>query len=122
MIRALQAFAIFLVGCGLPTGDMIIYPADAPELAAASVEDGVWESMPWTGSEWLPYPPRATIEVEHGLGRTPRTVLVYLSFEPSGEEPALAAGDLARFIEADDTTLTVRNETSARFFARVVAF
>ena len=35
MIRALQAFAIFLVGCGLPTGDMIVYPADAPELAAA---------------------------------------------------------------------------------------
>lgn len=122
-ILALTALA-WLPACGLPTGDLIVYTADDPELAQASVSDeGVWESVPWSAPEapWLDYPPRATLQLEHTLGHTPRFVLVYLSFDAIGSEPALAAGDLARIVSVDDTTVSVRNETSAAFFVRVVA-
>ena len=120
---ALVAGTGAIAGCRLPTGDLIVYPADAPELAAASVTtEGTWESAPWEGSPWLPYPGRATVQVEHSLGYAPSVVLVYLSFEESGADPALAAGDLARLVEVDATTLVVRSDTSAFFFARIVAW
>jgi hypothetical protein len=120
---ALVAGTGAIAGCRLPTGDLIVYPADAPELAAASVTpEGVWESCPWAGSPWLPYPGRASVQVEHSLGYAPPRVLVYLSFEASGADPALAAGDLARVVEVDATTLLVRSDTSAFFFARIVAW
>ena len=104
-IRALALLTLSLAACGLPTGDTFVYEADAPELANASVVEGKWQSAPPFGADWLPYPPRATLEVAH---------------EESGAEPAKAAGDLARWIDADDATVTVRNETSAMFFARII--
>ena len=61
------------------------------------------------------------MQVEHSIGYTPRVVLVYLSFEAIGSEPAMAAGDLARIVSVDESTITIRNDTSAMFFARVVA-
>lgn len=123
LTRLLPTFALVsLAACGLPSGDMFTYPADSPELANASVREGVWESVPWEGSPWLPYPPQATVQLEHGLGYVPRSVLVYVSFEESGVEPAPTAGDLSRIIEVDDTFLTVRNDTNAVLFARVVAY
>jgi hypothetical protein len=125
LVLALLALtSSFAAGCGLPSGDLVVYALGDPELADASVEDGVWESTPWSapGSAWAPYPPRATVQVEHTLGRAPRAVLVYLSFEPLGAEPAMAAGDLARVVAVDAESLTVRNETSAAFYARFVAY
>ncbi|MFK7988257.1 MAG: hypothetical protein AB8I08_19710 [Sandaracinaceae bacterium] len=126
-IRGALALALFVVtatACGLPSGELVVYQREDPELAAASVEDGVWQSAPWSepGVEWLPYPPRATIQVEHTLGEEPRSVLVYLSFDPRGGQPAMAAGDLARIVAIDAESVSVRNETSAGFFARIVAF
>ena len=119
-IRALALLTLSLAACGLPTSDTFVYEADAPEPANASVVEGKWQSAPPFGADWLPYPPRATLEVAHGLGRTPVNLDVWLSFEESGAEPAKAAGDLARWIDADDATVTVRNETSAMFFARII--
>lgn len=112
-------------GCQLPPpGELAIYPADAPELARASVdpETGSWQSAPWASGdvEWLPYPPQGRLQLEHGLGRTPTSVLVYLSFEPSGASPALAAGDMARVLHADGSSVTVWNATNGSYFARVV--
>lgn len=120
----LLLLALFASACGLPAGELVVYAEGDPELAAATVEDGVWESAPWSepGVEWLPYPPRATIQVEHTLGEEPRSVLVYLSFDPQGAQPAMAAGDLARIVAIDGESISVRNETSAGFFARIVAF
>jgi hypothetical protein len=69
---------------------------------------------------WLPYPPRGQVQVEHSLGRVPTTVFVYLSFMPTGVSPALAAGDLARVVEVDASTVTVWNDTNGSYFARVV--
>ncbi len=113
--------------CGLPApGGVVVFAAGSPELAMASIdpESGSWESAPWSPGEmgWIPYPPRGQIQLEHGLGRVPRTVLVYLSFERTGTSPGLAAGDLARLVDADETTVTVWNATNGTYFARVVAF
>jgi hypothetical protein len=112
-----------LPACGRPApGALRTYTADAPELAMASIDpaSGAWESMPWTGTDWLPYGPRAQLQVTHGLGRLPRTVLVYLAFDELGSDPACAAGDLARVIEVTDTTVTVWNDTNGIYFARIV--
>jgi len=119
------ALALALTACGLPTGDTLIYPADAPELANASISaEGVWESAPWPGPgvTWLPYPGQATLEIEHGLGRVPRVVVVYISFAEDGAESAMAAGDLSRLIFVDEMTIGVRNDTNAQLFARFVAY
>lgn len=114
-----------LPACGRPApGGVVVFAADSPFLAMASVdpESGSWESAPWSPGEmgWIPYPPRGQIQVAHGLGRVPRTVLVYLSFDAAGTSPGLAAGDLARLVAADATNVTVWNDTNGSFFARVV--
>ena len=125
MRRFVVGLVLLLTACGLPTGDSFFYAASSPELANASISpEGVWESAPWAapGSSWLPYPGQATIEVEHGLGRVPRSVEVYISFAEDGSESAMAAGDLSRLITVNDTTLAVRNDTNAQLFARIVAY
>jgi hypothetical protein len=118
-------------GCGrAPPGTLFDFPTDAPELALASFDplSGVWESAPWTGASWLPFPGQVQVRVAHSLGRIPRVVMVYLTFRevPLGGDldapPALAAGDLARVIEVTDTTITVWNDTNGDYFARVVAY
>lgn len=114
-----------LSACALPTGDTLVYTADSPELASASVSaEGVWESAPWMGQEapWIELGPRVTVELEHTLGHEPRAVLVYLAFDPEATDPALAAGDLARVVEVTDTTVAVKNDTNAIYYVRVVAF
>lgn len=123
MRRALVSLAVFATACALPTGDTFVYDAASPELANASVDPttGVWESNPWDGADWIPYPPQATVVLEHGLGRVPRDVWVYISFFPDGAESSLASGDLARYAARDETTLTIRNGTEVDLFMRVTA-
>ncbi len=129
-LRGLTAAACFvfvmpLGACGRPQPNpVVVFTVDSPELAMASIdpETGSWQSGPWAadGVTWLPYPPRGQIQVEHALGRVPTTVMVYLSFDATGANPALAAGDLARVVDVDASTVTVWNDTNGRFFARVV--
>ncbi|MGE0789694.1 MAG: hypothetical protein AB7S26_28735 [Sandaracinaceae bacterium] len=125
LLALAMATGLAFSACTLPTGDLIVYEQTAPELAHASVSpEGVWESAPWSAPDapWLPYPSQATVQVEHTLGREPRVVNVYLSFDAMGSEPAAAAGDLARIVSVDETTLSVRNGTNAQLFARIVAY
>lgn len=111
-----------MAGCGRPPADpLVIYPSTAPELASAAVDaTGQWSSCPWTGVSWLRYPPRGQIQVEHALGRIPARVNVYLAFDAAGTAPALAAGDLARVVDVDESTVTIWNDTNGAYFARVV--
>lgn len=123
MRRALLAWTALALGsCGLPTGETIVYLAGSPELASASTTpEGIWQSSPWSGPgvTWLPYPGQATIVVEHGLGRIPASVEVWISFEPDGGAPAAAAGDLARLIAIDESTISIRNSTNVQLWARI---
>ncbi|MBN8615425.1 MAG: hypothetical protein J0L92_32820 [Deltaproteobacteria bacterium] len=114
-----------LGACGRPQPNaVVVFTVGSPELAMASIdpETGSWQSAPWAGDgvAWLPYPPRGQVQVEHALGRVPTTIMVYLSFAADGSTPALAAGDLARVVDVDASTVTVWNDTNGRYFARVV--
>jgi hypothetical protein len=124
MTRALPFALLLLTACVSTSGRTVVVPADAPELATASVDpvSGIWESVPFASPEclWLPYPGQVTLALEHGLGRAPREVLVYLSFDACGRGAALGAGDLFLIEEATDTRVVLRNDTNADFFARVV--
>ncbi len=116
---------LVLFGCSLPgPQEHIVYTVDSPELAQASVLDGVWESSPWSSPDapWIFLGPQVTIEMEHTLGGAPRVVLVYLAFDAAGTDPALASGHLARVFEVTDTTITVHNDSNGSYFMRTVAF
>jgi hypothetical protein len=115
-----------LAACSLPTGEVVTYTSDMPELAGASVSaEGVWESAPWqptTATPWIEFGPRLTVELEHTLGYAPRVVLIYIAFDPQATDPAAAAGDLGRVVDVSDTFVAVKNDTNATYFVRVVAF
>lgn len=94
---------------------------DASELCPDVLPGERWQSAPWTGGcDWVRLGAREGIEVPHDLGRPPASVLVYLSFVPSGAEAVLAAGDMARIVEVTDTTVTVANATEQPMYARIV--
>lgn len=96
----------------------------SPELEMSSLDpDGViWESAPWSGTDWIAYSPRTQLHISHPLGHTPRAVLVYISFVAAGTTPALAAGDLARIVQVSESDVTIWNDTNGTYFARVVIF
>jgi hypothetical protein len=89
----------------------------APDGAVVRVES--WATGAWDGA-WMPYPAHAQLDIDHGLGRVPQIVAVYLSFWPDGSTPAQAAGDLARLIEVDERHVVVWNDTNTLYYARVV--
>ena len=82
-----------------------------------------WESAGWPPDprcEWLPFDGRTTVELNHGLGRAPRSVEAYLSFDPDGSLSTLASGDVARIVAVDDAAVLLRNATNQDFFLKVV--
>lgn len=127
-LRGLRWALLALVACE---------PAEAqnPVEAAAScprLEDGVWESAPWPPASmatdsngaltcpWLRFEGRTTYRLGHALGRTPRQITIYLSFDEDGSSSAIGAGDSARIIGADETAVQLRNGTNQEFFLRAV--
>lgn len=103
---------------GLVCGDEADAGASGPD---GGVPEGCfWQSSDWSSNDWLEYPARRTLSIEHGLGRIPTQVLVYISFEPSGNGSALAAGDLARFHDITDTVVEIENDTNSDYYFRVV--
>ena len=94
------------------------------ELCPARLPGDRWQSAPWAGAPdgcaWLRLGARQAVEVPHGLGRVPAAVLVYVSFEPSGQDGVLAAGDVARVVAVGERSVTVGNATEQPFYARIV--
>lgn len=79
-----------------------------------------WQTSDWHGDDWIKYPGRSTLRIFHPLGRPPAVVLVYLSFERSGEGAALSSGDLAHVDEVTDTFVEIQNFTNGDYFTRIV--
>lgn len=127
-VPVLLAFAFTLggVGCTARAADMRHVSLEDDELSQASATDaGGWQSAPWSRTQWLSFPGRTAVEIEHPLGRKPDSVLVYLSFvgdDRKGNERTsfLGAGDTAHIYALTDTTITVENTTAANFYLRVV--
>lgn len=129
--------ALLVLGCAASVGTMasgcadasaqIVVEVHAADLACADAApdaDGSWQSAPLpplaSGCSWLQFDGTTTYVIDHPLGRAPRDVGIYLSFDESGAPASLAAGDEALIQALDDTTLTLRNATHQRFFARVL--
>lgn len=86
-----------------------------------------WASAPFPdaegeldeGCEWLPFPGLSLLEIEHGLGRTPSQISIYISFAPNGESSTISSGDSGRIVGADERFVVVENFTEQRFYLRV---
>ncbi|NLY93519.1 MAG: hypothetical protein GXY23_05775 [Myxococcales bacterium] len=118
---------VALVGCESkdPTRS-IAY--DAEDLPCAQGDDAFWESGPLPGldgevapgCEWVRFPGRTVVEIQHDLGRTPSDVVIYVAFSRTGASGTIASGDAGRIVGADDTRVVVENTTEQDFFVRVV--
>ena len=116
----LMASALCAQGCGEALAQ------EEVEVVApcASTEDGVWESSPWRGESetcfYLPFSSRTTYRFLHDLGRQPRSVDLYVSFDDAAASVAPPAGDMSRILEVTDEVVVVQNQTNEDFFVRVV--
>ncbi|MBK8169076.1 MAG: hypothetical protein IPK60_01875 [Sandaracinaceae bacterium] len=114
--------ALSLVACSTASaGEMItLQTADLPATAGMSGE--VWQTSNWSGggASWIRYPGHTAVSIPHPLGRTPASVLIYLSFDVSGVGAAIASGDLSHIDSVTAERVTVSNNTSEDFFLRVV--
>lgn len=123
---------VLLAASGCSSGaraDEACAPVPEGVLSDARLSDDghQWESAPWNGAAWIDFRDEACVIIDHDLGRRPMQVLPYLSFERDDSDDdgrtrssALASGDLARVLEVTDTQVTLRNDTNADVFLRVV--
>jgi hypothetical protein len=99
-------------------GDLPCASGDATAWESTPLPDLTGEAVP--GCEWLPFPGRTLVEIEHDLGRAPLDVSIYISFKGEGESSTKASGDPGRIVGADETRVLVENTTEQDFFLRVV--
>jgi hypothetical protein len=126
-VVALALLPVALNGCGDPCGD----PEDrlvtiADELPCSTTNaQGVWESHPLppiTDEQcfWFEFRGCSRYEIEHPLGRVPRVVIGYTSFNRDGGFATVGSGDSFIVQEANDQTVTLRNAQNQLFYLRLV--
>ncbi len=112
-------------GCGDPDdGETIeVSLADLPcQMQNAA---GVWESAPLppiTDEQclWFSFDPNNTYVFEHPLGRVPFDVNGFIAFGSDGIGATIGSGNVFLIIEADESTITIRNGQNQRFWLRLV--
>ncbi len=85
--------------------------------------DGVYMSSPWEG-ELLYFPGGMHYSLEHKLGKAPRWVTSYLSFDRDGTTSsslAQAAGNQVVILDVDDTAITLANDSCVEYWLLVTA-
>lgn len=85
-----------------------------------TMEAGVYMSSPWDG-DLLYFPGGMRYALEHKLGKAPRWVTSYLSFDAQGGALAPAAGNQVELREVGATTLTVVNDSCVDYWLLVTA-
>lgn len=104
-------------------------------LPCASLDgtSGVWESAPFPVSAscgdvdagpsaccpWILYRGSTVLTVEHGLGRMPRRVEGWVSFDTFGVGGTPASGDAFRVLSVGATEVVVENRTDQAFHLRL---
>jgi len=120
-MRFLPLCALLLCCGGDPSPQMLVFTPTCDQVAMET-----WESAPWppetdTGTcAWIEFPAKATVEVQHALGRTPLGIQLFLSFRADGTSSAPSAGDTTRILDVNEAAVTVANGTNEDFYLKVV--
>jgi hypothetical protein len=98
---------------------------EAADLPCADGDAASWQSAQWPpfsteGCAWLAFDGRTSYRIAHELGRTPRSVQLYLAFGADGRSSAPTAGDPTRIVSVTDTHVELRNGTNQDFFLKMV--
>jgi hypothetical protein len=121
---ALLALLPLAAACGdAAAHDPIALESTCAETQRVGGEIAAWESAGWPPDprcDWLPFDGRTTVDLSHGLGRPPRSVEVYISFDPDGHMSTPASGDVTRIVGADAESVQLRNAQNEDFFLKVV--
>jgi hypothetical protein len=88
--------------CGDDLGD------DVARYTEGTVEDGVYRTSSWESEEWLDFPARIQLSLEHGLGQVPVSWDAYVAV---GRDEALvqASGEEVELVSIDEQAIVVRN-------------
>ncbi len=126
-LRRVLLLFVGAAGCGdaLAQDPIDVGLAELPCASGPAAPGQPWESAEWPpfetpGCAWLRFDGRQTYRIEHELGRRPRSVGLYLSFEEAGVASAPSAGDATRILEVGPDAVTIRNGTHQDFFLKVV--
>jgi hypothetical protein len=124
-VLALAALSpLVLAGCGEAEAQMP-EQVTAADLPCADFDPTLdeWETAGWFGDTcaWIEFSGSTSYQIEHPLGRVPKSVLLYIAFDATGASATLASGDAGLIVGATAETITVRNNTQQRFYLRVVA-
>lgn len=120
------ALAAGALGCGSPgplTCDRSEEGNPTIRYTEGEVVDGVYMSSPWEG-ELLYFPGGMHYSLEHKLGKAPRWVTSYLSFDRDGTKAsslAQAAGNQVVILEVDDAAIKLANDSCADYWLLVTA-
>lgn len=85
--------------------------------------DGVYMTSPWEG-ELLYFPGGTRYSLEHKLGKAPRWVTSYLSFDRDGTKSsslAQAAGNQVVILDVDATAIKLANDSCVDYWLLVTA-
>ena len=122
----LGAFTAAMLGCDrIPpsTCDRGAEANPAIRYAEGTMEDGVYMSSPWDG-ELLYFPGGMRYAIEHKLGRAPRWISAYLSFERDGTKSgtlAEASGNQVVLLDVDAAAVTLANDSCVDYWLLVAA-
>jgi hypothetical protein len=126
LLVACAAIAAGSLGCGRGgplTCDRTEEGNPIVRYTEGAVVDGVYMSSPWEG-ELLYFPGGMHYSLEHKLGKSPRWVTSYLSFDRDGTKAsnlAQAAGNQVVILAVDDTAITLANDSCVDYWLLVTA-
>lgn len=94
------------------------------DYTGGTAEDGVYMSSPW-GGELIYFPGGMHLQLEHGLGATPKWVNEYLSFDrygtTDGGSLAQAAGNQVLVTDMNNQAIVLVNDSCVDYWILVTA-
>ena len=124
---AVLAFAILaavtsgVLGCNAAACDTSPEGNPPQRFTGGVTVDGVYQSTPSWHDGFLDYPGGKRYEFVHNLGATPPNVDVFLAFDTAASGGSTKCAGNTCIVAANDTTISVRNDTCSEFWIRVVA-